>query len=92
MQQLIERIGEMSDGLDVPKRELQEKQQQEETRMSRIGDLKHEIGKLQEELDNLPPLVDIKPSLNKLSKETADIDTKIRNIQVSIYCLTFYNL
>ena len=81
--QLIEKIGEMGEQLDLPKRELQEKQQQEEARLSQIEGLRHDIDKLNEELDNLPLLEDIKPGLDRLLKEMSAIDTKIRDIQVS---------
>ncbi|KAI6651460.1 Structural maintenance of chromosomes protein 5 [Oopsacas minuta] len=81
LHQLIENIRQLVDELDGPRREFQEKQQQEQNRISKIESLQRDITKLQDELTNLPALVDIKPELNRLSKETKDIDYKIRNFQ-----------
>ena len=91
--QLIENIRQQADELDRPRREFQEKQQEEETRVGKIESLTRDVRKMQEELINLPALVDIKPQLHSLNIDTGEIDVKIRHLQVSIheyynYCIT----
>ena len=81
--QLIENIRQLADELDKPRREFQEKQQEEETRVEKIESLTRDVRKMQEELINLPSLVDIKPQLHRLSIDMGEIDVKIRHLQVN---------
>ena len=83
--QLIENIRQLADELDKPRREYQEKQQEEETRVEKVESLTHDVRKMQEELLNLPALVDIKPQLHSLTIDMGEIDVKIRHLQVNIH-------